>query len=621
MSFAFAAGGIVLQHVKLVGLDKTNEMAGPQNLVRVKATVRVRGLYNPALAAYLFAQAGGNSTLGPVFAPGANAPQTEAAVQWALQQPRKPFAFVAGGVLVLFGPKPVTVSLTGSAAGAVKTTTSVPNPFLSGPANLAAFANSPTNSPRATTPFLGGPANLGAFVNQLNTSPPDPTPIVKQKFGFVDCANGPIATARVVENWGDHTFMVEWEITTWLSDAPAPNAPKGTTVQYPTPPLLAQEYSMVHTVDQDYFTTRHVEGRAIFRSDVLQVLKLYPDQLRYWLGHPVPAGFSRSNIQVRAESDNLTLGYRFTDQQRVLNFDPNRFTRVEVTVSNETETLGLESVLRSGIGAALNTFMPISRIASAAVGWIPWAGGAIGAALGALGAAGIGYLTGKLAGVPVTHWTLQGRFWGHPGRDRKFFEQDAYATFMALMDDYLNGVWGYSTPGTGLAGPEAIVGSVTIPRSVTLTNPLPIGPASIPIPIPFLGGLRVQLGDTRQRQRSDLSGMFTELEYHFVGSRIQTLTMPIPRVFVPDITTPPVRLGASGPPPPPSSVFIDPNIKREGRQILADPMRGTYLELAVANALRDSADLWQQVQAPPVVSDTEVTRKVGGTRALGITLP
>ncbi len=615
MSFAFC-NGVVLQHVKLLGHDKTNEMAGPGNLVRVKHTVRLRGLYNPAMASYLFAAAGGSKTFGPVFRPGVNAPQTEQAVQWALQQPRKPFAFVAGGVMVVFGPKPIT--------------------FVKPPP----LPNKPGASP---TPFLASSApgaSLSALLSLLGAShvatgvadaslkaAPDLQPVIKQKYGLTDCNNGPVSTARVVENIGDKTFMVEWEITTWINDAPAQTDAKGIG-NFPTSPLLAQEYSMVHTIDQDFFTTRQVEGRAIFRSDVLQVLQLYPDQLRYWLGHPIPVNFSRSQIQVRAESDALTLAYRFIDQQRILNFDPNRFTRVEMTLSLEDEILGLESILRSGIHAGLHLVKPIHRIAAAVLGPIPWVGGMAAGAATAAGVASLAGMVGALAGVPVRHYHVAGRFWGHPARFRQNFETDALVTFMASIQDYINtaglgGLGGLSpggrpgTLGSDTAVPSAfaaIVGATAIPGSIRIESPF-VGGDPFDIPIPFFGRTSIQLGDVRIRRRADLSGMFVEFDYSYMGSRLQTI--------LPQIPTPPAA---------PRSAFgtaaeiarrlpTAPQPVVEPRPILPDPMQGTYLGICVANALRDSADLWVQVQDPPPVKNVPLKRRSAVDSVAGIVLP
>ncbi len=590
MSFAFCAG-VVLQHVKLVSFEKANELAGPSNLVRVRNTIKVRGLYTPSMASYLFASAGGAATFGPLFRPGVSAPATEVAVQYALQRPRQPFAFVANGILVIFGPKPIT------------------------------FLQTPLGPKPGAQPQIGG---VGLLANVLNLPIPEPdiTPVIKQKFGITDCANGPLCRANVLENIGDKTFVCEWEITTWTNDAPTPKAPfpgatpgKKGAIQYPTSPLLAQEYSMVHTIDQDFFTTRQVEGRAIFRSDVLQVLELFPDQLRYWLGHPIPQNFSRSQIQVRAESDNLTLAYRFIDQQRVLNFDPNVFTRVELTISKDDEQLGLESILRTGIGTALNTFMPITRVAQGVAGAIPVFGGMASGLVGAAGAVGMGWLTAQLAGVEVTHYTVQGRFWGHPDRFRREFENDAFEMFQALIREY--------AIETEMENPLNITGVTNIPSSIEFANPIPenlripgtilSGPTiTLPVPAP-LGGLQVQTADVRRRRRADISGMFVEYEHHTIGSRLQTLfnnLQPIPEPI------PGIDPGGDPQftnPPPPRSV--------EPRPLLPDPMQGTYLGGCVANALRDSADLWEQVQEPPPVRNQPITRLHTRSRVDGITLP
>lgn len=554
MSFAFASG-VVLQHTKLLHHRKINELVGP-NLAAVRHEIEIEGLYNPAMASYIFASAGGQQAFGPVFTPGIRAPVTEASVQWALQQPRKPFAFVAGGVLVVFGPKPISV-------------------------RGVQFAPSP---PGGNAPGLGPILNLVGI---------DLTPVIKQKYGFVDCKNGPLCAADVVENIGDKTFTVRWRITTWINDAPAPNAPllrragvpNPAQVQYPTPPLLANEYEVAEHVDPDFFTTRFVRGRAVFRSDVLKALQLFPDQLRYWLGLPVPPRFRREQIQVRQLSDGLTLEYQYADRERVLNFDPNVFTRVEMTASTDTEKLGLESVLKSALVSTFDRFANAlgSGGGSASGSLAAMAGRAIVRAVGGVVAPAIVFGLAVLAtGLPVTSYRVVGRFWGHAQQNRQYLETMAFQTFDRLTELYF--------------GAPLTIRGLSIPAAVN------IGPMRIPIPPP-LGGLRLQFADLRLRSTADLSGMFLEIEGIWTGSRLQELLGQfIPRIF---------RGGAAAPPAAP----------RQVRAIYIDPMRGTYLGAAVASALRDSSDLWTLPALPPEVWDVEADRSVTFVAGPAASLP
>src|SRR5262249_31310457 len=134
-----------------------------------------------------------------------------------------------------------------------------------------------------------------------------------------DVNNGPIPVfADIEEIVGTKTFFVVYQIQTWINETPP-----DPTAKYPVSPLLAHEWEMEHSVDSDFFLTRTVTGRAVFRSDILQRYGLVPDQFRYWLGHPVPENMKRSSIRVKQLGDGNTLQYQFVDRERILHYDPN----------------------------------------------------------------------------------------------------------------------------------------------------------------------------------------------------------------------------------------------------------------------------------------------------------
>ncbi len=305
---------------------------------------------------------------------------------------------------------------------------------------------------------------------------------------------------------------------------------------------------------------RHVRGRAVFRSDVMQALRLFPDQLRYWLGLPVPPRFRREQISVRQLSDGLTTEYRYIDRERVLNFDPNIFTRVEVTYSQDTEKLGMETLLRNGFMTGYSALTGIN--ASSRTGGLM--SGHIGDILrrrSTFFGIGAGLAMAAFAGLPVTNHHVVARFWGHAQQNRDYLETTAADTLVELMRANL----------------------VAAPAAATV-QPIPFS-----IPVLFGGGFNVQFGDMRTQVTSDWSGMFYEIRMDWIGSRLQTIVGPLLN-----------RLRRGGAPPRAAG--------RQVRAILIDPMRGTYLGGAVASALRDSADLWAPPAAPPDVTDTEVDR-------------
>ncbi len=98
------------------------------------------------------------------------------------------------------------------------------------------------------------------------------------------------------------------------------------------PPVLAQRWYEIADTDDDYFTTRTVVGRVVFRSDALIRQQLTPDFFRSALRHPIPANMKRDNIRVEQESDGITYTYTFMDHEKPFNWRPNDnigYTRVE----------------------------------------------------------------------------------------------------------------------------------------------------------------------------------------------------------------------------------------------------------------------------------------------------
>jgi len=87
--------------------------------------------------------------------------------------------------------------------------------------------------------------------------------------------------------------------------------------------MLSNRWTVEQNFDSENFmlTSKHVEGLAIFRSDVLAIEGLVPDDFRNRFGHVMKKGVMRKNIQVKIEADGLQTRYSFDDVEQVTNLN------------------------------------------------------------------------------------------------------------------------------------------------------------------------------------------------------------------------------------------------------------------------------------------------------------
>ncbi len=152
-----------------------------------------------------------------------------------------------------------------------------------------------------------------------------------------DANNGPTPMGcNVLAIHGIKTFMVEFVVKTCVNEA------GWFTGHYPK--LLMHEWEMSHEIDGDnYFTTRTIVGRAVFRSDLLSRASALdktnvptgqggyiPDQFRWWLFHPVPLNFRREKVQVIGGPEPNVIKYTIVDKEQAVNICPqNNVTKIE----------------------------------------------------------------------------------------------------------------------------------------------------------------------------------------------------------------------------------------------------------------------------------------------------
>lgn len=591
----FSYRRVILAAPKLLNYRVDPVHAGNQ-YVSSRHAITIRGVLNPALNSYTFAE----STHSPVRVKGFFGPVTWASVRNELVLPRGRMIFEAAGFTALISPptvQPVSPDVPATArAGAAAAQV---GGLLAGP----------------------GGQILQAVAGLLNTVDLAATALERSEvFAVCDVNNGPVVNdIRVTENIGDKTWVVEATFVTWLRETapqkrrltnpasehdidtnfnekggitrqgnfekfggirPHPVPPRiPPTPHYVHSPLAAHEWDMAHRVDQDFFTTRIINGRCVFRRDILETNKIIPDALRYWLGHPIPQGMMRLGVNVRQMADGVTYQYEIIDRDRCLRFDPNVFTRVECSYTTDVTEKGIMDTLfpggfnfRSLIGGAVNigvgALLNVAGQLSGALSQL-FGGQSAPQALLDFTSSLISSNFGLARPIPITKYHILARFWGHPEKDMFWLDRDAELFVTGRFREalqYANPVFNAPNPIGGVAGLQPIV---------TVQSP-------------------VQLATINKRKTVDQSGKFLEIDWTVFGS---------------------ILTGAA-------AVFIAGRNKTRGGHrvdllpepypILHDPMRGTNLSACVAQALRNPDDAWRQPQDPPWIRNSSVQRRVGG---------
>lgn len=182
-------------------------------------------------------------------------------------------------------------------------------------------------NPQASRSELGKPAleSIDALKQQMTTprqrltitiggvvvlQSPLPVDGVAGAFHTQDGRTGPNPIAfNVIEIMGIKTCLAYFEIETWI-----PNPCPGTLTA-----VLGHRWKMSHEYDEFMYCTRHIEGRAVFRGDLMAQRGINPDFFRDFLMHPIPPRFKRRVPQVELSEDGLELRYHVIDEQQPIN--------------------------------------------------------------------------------------------------------------------------------------------------------------------------------------------------------------------------------------------------------------------------------------------------------------
>ncbi len=134
-----------------------------------------------------------------------------------------------------------------------------------------------------------------------------PIRLADGSYAHSDIAEGPIP----VVNWtdfdtGQGSVLVGFACTTDIA------LPAQTTAH----PVLSNRWEMQVELDPDFYAVHEIEGRAVFRRDVMEAQRVTPDMLRPWFVHPIPLGFRRHGCTVRLESAGTAVRYSFQDVEQ-----------------------------------------------------------------------------------------------------------------------------------------------------------------------------------------------------------------------------------------------------------------------------------------------------------------
>lgn len=207
--------------------------------------------------------------------------------------------------------------------------------FLYHPASTAWQGGSPAESKRDLESRLMKPRQQ--FILSFPGAGGDDIEVMRvPAAGFtVDAANGPIPLGvNVVKVYGARAFHVEWAVQLHVNESSRFGGAASV--------LLSHRYRQESTLDTNYFETRTIQGRAIFRTDRLAQLNVAPDDYRAWLWPSVPLGFKLEDAYVVADEDGTAVDYVAVLRQQFLNIQIANVTNIRAVHTSGMIGPGLE---------------------------------------------------------------------------------------------------------------------------------------------------------------------------------------------------------------------------------------------------------------------------------------
>ncbi len=251
-----------------------------------------------------------------------------------------------------------------------------------------------------------------------------------------DVKGGPFITANdVVYISGGKSFEVDFSVETFVNEAGIFQATPNV--------LLSHRWEPTEDIDQDYFGTRTIQGRAHFRMDRLAFLGAAADEFRSFLVAPLPFfGWKRVAAHFQISDDGSTLDYALVDKELALSIIPQGVTRIEAYQTIDVDT-GNRFGAATTLAGAAHDF--------AVAGGFEFAGGVIGlegllvgnptaiaeiAIAMSRNAVEFGRAARAAAAmlIPKTVTTIVARVWGRSDVGRKALENTALAIVTNRLD-------------------------------------------------------------------------------------------------------------------------------------------------------------------------------------------
>jgi hypothetical protein len=184
--------------------------------------------------------------------------------------------------------------------------------------------------------------------------------------------------ANIVEVIGQGTLFVEFGLK-WCSVIEAP----GNAASFA---LLSNRWVMTHTIDRYFRLTVAVQGRAVFRADVLvSKPRVMADQFRKAIVMSPRKGFKRDVLSCVLSQDSLAIEYEFFDRQMSVDI-----------LSPIIADVAIKTTVRTAFGGAAGVVQGVAQLASAAAT--------------VAGAIAVPVMAGNLTNVPGTLFDALSKF-------------------------------------------------------------------------------------------------------------------------------------------------------------------------------------------------------------------
>lgn len=164
-----------------------------------------------------------------------------------------------------------------------------------------------------------------------------------------DAANGPFPRVLgVVAIKGTKSFLVDWAIETFVNECDlylggSESGGRAGSI------ILSNRWQMAEDLDQDFFTTRTIRGRAVFRADRLLAMGSRADDFRnYFASFPLPRAYHRVRVSVVVSEDGTACDYVIIDRELPIRVRAKGITRIEFVSSKAFSWAGGEKTIFGG---------------------------------------------------------------------------------------------------------------------------------------------------------------------------------------------------------------------------------------------------------------------------------